>query len=342
MPWADDGGRSWAAAALAAYGLPLDTPLRLISLSENATFLVGEAPPLGVLRVYRPNYQTDIAKRSELAWIDEILSSEVVATPEVISNESQERLTRVDIDGDARDCVMFQFIEGCELATSGQSNADLSVYGDVGQIVARLHLQVLQWQRPEWFERMHWNVETILGADAPWGDWRDAVAPLDAAEIETIERAEARLRERLAGYPQTARNSGLVHCDMRTTNVMADPDGKLWVIDFDDAGFSWLLWDLCSTTSFVEHESSLDGIVNAWLDGYQRVRALEARDLEMVPDLVFLRRLHLLAWIGSHPDASAAIEIGAAHAAGTVDIARQYLEGEFLSGARLESLAVES
>lgn len=330
MPWAEDGGMRYASAALPSYGLPQETTLKLISLSENATFLVGEDPPVGVLRVYRPNYQTDAAKRSELAWIDELRASQVVATPGVIPTIFGEKLAPVDVEDDVRDCVMFEYIDGCELATSGQSNADVAVYADVGGIVATLHRHMLGWERPTWFERMHWNVDTILGPTAPWGDWRNAVSALAVAEVELIERAESRLRERLAAYPQTAANSGLVHCDLRTTNVMADPEGRLWVIDFDDAGYSWLLWDLCSTTSFVEHEPDLDSVINAWLAGYQRERVLSSADLAMVPDLVFLRRLHLLAWVGSHPDAGAAVEIGATHAAGTVDIAQRYLDGDFL------------
>ena len=331
MPWAEDGGLKYALNALPSYGLPRETPLRLISLSENATFLVGDAPPIGVLRVYRPNYQTLAAKRSELAWIQELLASDVVATPEIISSVDGNHLTRVEIDGDARDCVMFQFVEGCELASSGDSTTELTVYGSVGSIVARLHKHMLAWERPDWFERMHWSTDTILGSQAPWGDWRDAVFMVDSEGIELIEKAEMVLRERLAGYPQTAENAGLVHCDLRTTNVMEGPDGQLWVIDFDDAGYSWMLWDLCSTTSFIEHDPELDEIVNSWLAGYLEQRDLAAEDLAMVPDLVFLRRLHLLAWIGSHPDADAAIEIGSAHALGTVEIARRYLAGEFLN-----------
>lgn len=330
MVWGEDSGLRYAEAALASYGLDAATPLRLISLSENATFLVGEDPPIGVLRVYRPAYQTEAAKRSELAWIDALREAEVVATPAVIATAGGDELARVELGGDARDCVMFEFVAGRELATSGRASSDPAVYGRVGAIVATLHRQVLEWRQPDWFERMHWDAESILGPAAPWGDWRRAPA-LSADDVSIIERAEGRLRERLADYPQTPRNSGLVHCDLRTTNVLESPDGTLWVIDFDDSGYSWLLWDLCSTTSFIEHTDEVDGIVRAWLAGYTAERPLDARDLAAIPDLVFLRRLHLLAWIGSHPGADAAVEIGESHAVGTVDVAQRYLSGRFLA-----------
>ena len=53
-------------AALPAYGRPADTPLRLLSLSENATYLVEDDDPI-VLRVHRPGYHSLAAIRSELA-----------------------------------------------------------------------------------------------------------------------------------------------------------------------------------------------------------------------------------------------------------------------------------
>lgn len=330
MEWGEDSGQEYAAAALASYGLEPETPLRLLSLSENATFLVGENPPLGVLRVYRPEYQTDVAKRSELAWITLLRIKQIVSTPAVFPTLNGDDIVRVEIDGDARDCVLFEYIDANELATSGQANTDMSVYKHVGSLVATLHRQVLEWQEPEWFERMRWNVETVLGIDAPWGDWRNAPG-LSADDVTIIEQAESRLRERLASYPQTPENSGLVHGDLRTTNIMKDKRGQLWVIDFDDAGYSWLLWDLCSTTSFIEHTEELDDIVKAWLEGYTSLRPLGNHDLNVIPDLVFLRRLHLLGWVGSHQGADAAQEIGQSHVRGTVELARKYLAGQFLA-----------
>ena len=64
---------AYAKAALTAYGLPGTARARMISLSENATFLVETDHPVGVLRVYRIGYQSEAAIRSELAWIEALL-----------------------------------------------------------------------------------------------------------------------------------------------------------------------------------------------------------------------------------------------------------------------------
>jgi Ser/Thr protein kinase RdoA (MazF antagonist) len=324
VPWEKDGGLRYAKAALAAYDLPAGLEPKLICLSENATFLIEGDEPVGVLRVYRPHYQTDAAKRSELAWIEELRSSGVVSTPGLVRTRTGDLLNRVSCDGDERDTVLFEYVAGRELG-----DEQMDTYTAVGSIAARLHLQVQQWKQPAGFERMVWGLEEILGPQAHWGNWRQGPA-LDARGMVLLEDAERKVRERLAHYPLDEKNSGLVHGDLRAANILSEADGTLWVIDFDDSGFSWFLWDLCSTTTFMEHTPALPDIVNAWLDGYTQVRPLTDRDLSVISDLVFLRRLHILAWLGSHPESDLARDMGGSFTAATLDVTRAYLDGRFL------------
>lgn len=329
MPWGQDGGAPFARAALALYDLPADSELKLVSLSENATFLVkptGSDQYTGVMRIYRPNYQTEGAKRSEIAWIEELRASGVVDTPAPIYTSLGSAIGEVEIDGDRRSCSMFEYIPGREF-----EGEDSETYELLGRISATLHLQVLDWEKPDYFERMRWGLEDILGEHAPWGDWRNG-PNLSVEDREVLEQVEQRIRERLADYDLNAENSNLVHGDMRAANVMKGEDGRLWLIDFDDAGFGWFLWDLCSTTLFIEHLPEIGDIVQSWLDGYTGIRELRERDLAAIPDLVMMRRLHGLAWIGSHPESALAQEQALVYPQGTVEIGRRYLRGEYLAG----------
>lgn len=324
MPWQPDGGLKFAEAALEAYELPEGLTLKLISLSENATFLVSAEDPVGVLRVYRPDYQTDAAKRSELEWIEALRNAGTVATPHVRRTRAGTWLHRVNVDGVERDTVMFEHVVGEEL-----DEESTSTYAAVGSIAARLHLHVQSWQAPEDFERRVWGLEEILGSNAHWGDWRDGPG-LDENDTALLEEAEAQVRRALVDYPLDPENSGLVHCDLRAANILADPEGELWVIDFDDSGFSWFLWDLCSSTTFIEHTPQVEDVIDAWLSGYSQVRGLTARDRGVIRDLVFLRRLHILAWMGSHPEADPVRDFGEEYVKDTLVLARKYLEGSFL------------
>jgi Ser/Thr protein kinase RdoA (MazF antagonist) len=320
-----DRSSAYATLALGAYDLPVGARPRLISLSENATFLVESDGPLAVLRVYRDGYQNDADIRSELAWIDALRDSGAVRTPAILRTTDGRQMQTITVDGVPRICALFEYVAGAAPAED-----DLATYELVGHAAASLQEQTQRWARPEWFSRMTWDLEQILGPDARWGQWTDGPG-LSADDVAVLTRAERKVRAALADYPADGERAGLVHCDLRAANLLKGPDGTIWVIDFDDAGFSWHLWDLCSSTTFVEHLPHVGDLIRSWLRGYQRVRALSERDLAAIPDLVFLRRMHILAWLGSHPESDLAHELGDSFTAATVELASAYLHGTYLA-----------
>lgn len=319
---------TFADRALAAYDLPSTAWARLISTSENSTFLVEDDGPLGVLRVYRQDNQSLEAIKSELAWIEVLRTAAVVRTPAVVPTRAGETFQFVEVDGASRACAMFEFVKGVEPTPD-----DLRTYALVGRTAALLHQQVQQWDRPAWFSRPRWDLDGILGRQALWGQWGDGPA-VTADRAALLRRAESEVRSNLAAYPVGDRTGGLVHCDLRAANLLKDDDGGVWVIDFDDSGFSWYLWDLCSSTTFIEHLPHVDQVVSAWLDGYERVRELSPEDRRAIPHLVFLRRLHILAWLGSHPESDLARELGDTYTVASCEVAERYLAGTFLSDVR--------
>lgn len=319
----------FAAAAIGAYGFPPNTQVRLVSMSENATFLVGSIVgndvPLGVLRVYRHDYQCPDAVCSELAWIDALRADGVVKTPAVQRTVDGQAVRWITINGITRACAVFDYVAG-----ENPTPDDIATYQLVGSFAAALHRHAEQWVRPAWFTRRTWDVESILGAGAPWGQW--AAGPgLDTDGVALLNRADARVRRELASYPTAAPAGGLVHCDLRDANLLKDAEGQVWVIDFDDIGFSWYLWDLSSGLTLQEHLPNVGDLASAWLGGYRQLRSLTARDVAAVPDLVFLRRLHVLAWLGSHPESDIANNVGDSYTLATYDLAEKYLNGRFLN-----------
>ena len=71
--------------ALPLYGLPPDSEVKLLSYSENATYLVR--PPGGlrrVLRINRPGYHPRANIASELAWVEAIRRDTPIVTAEPI------------------------------------------------------------------------------------------------------------------------------------------------------------------------------------------------------------------------------------------------------------------
>ncbi|WP_308203805.1 phosphotransferase enzyme family protein, partial [Frankia gtarii] len=163
--------------------------------------------------------------------------------------------------------------------------------------------------------------------------------------VELLGRAVAVAEERVAAFGRGPDRFGLIHADMRMANLLVPDDAgiigagglragrtdEVCVIDFDDCGFGWYLWDLAASLSFIEHLDSAGDLVAAWLAAYQRRLPLTAADVAMIPTFVLLRRLLLVAWLGTHPHSDAVPSIPA-YARETCDLAERYLAGRLLAG----------
>jgi Ser/Thr protein kinase RdoA (MazF antagonist) len=101
------------------------------------------------------------------------------------------------------------------------------------------------------------------------------------------------------------------------------------VIDFDDCGFSWYLYDLAASLSFIEHSPAAGELVEAWLAGYRALAPVTAADEAMIPTFVMLRRILLVAWLGTHPH-SRAVGSVADYVTASCVLADDYLTGRFL------------
>jgi Ser/Thr protein kinase RdoA (MazF antagonist) len=300
---------------LPRYGLPADAPLRLLNLSENATWMAGDDAL--VLRLHRPGYHSEAEIRSELAWLAALGNLRGLRCVRPVADLGGRILQRAG----ERHAVAFVPIRGRELQPDDRLEG---WFGPLGEISARLHLQSRGWSRPEGFTRKRWDVHTILGPCPHWGHWRDAPG-LDAGGAGLLEAATDRLARRLRAFGTGPEVFGLIHADLRLANLMAD-DAGLWAIDFDDCGFGWWLYDLAAALSFIETDPRLPGLIGAWCAGYGRVAPLPPDQRAMIPDLVLLRRVLLTAWIGSRADSDTARDVGGpAYTAGTVALADRYL-----------------
>jgi Ser/Thr protein kinase RdoA (MazF antagonist) len=312
----------YARAALPSYGRDPDAPLRLLSLSENATYLVDDAEPI-VLRVHRADYHSREAIRSELAWMAALREQTDVVTPRLIpARDGSEVVTAVH-DGHPLNVDAVTFVSGC----TAEERPEAVGFDQLGRITAAMHDHVRQWQAPDYFTRFSWDADTMIGPDGRWGDWRHAPG-LTAADAAVLERTTTELGARLAEFGCGPDRFGLIHADLRMANLMIDPQvdgGPITVIDFDDCGWSWHLADLGAVVSFIEDTPEAEAMIAGWLAGYRETRQLPVEHLDMIPSFVMLRRLQLTAWVASHAHADSAIAFADGFAEGTARLAQRYL-----------------
>jgi Ser/Thr protein kinase RdoA (MazF antagonist) len=315
-----------AAAALGRFGLSDGATVTLCNVSENHTYRVDD-PAAGsrfALRVHRPGYHSAGEIESELAWTEALRAGGVVETPSVVPATDGRRVVSVAApDIGARNVVLFEWLAGAA-PDLDSGDAAAAQFQTLGAISARMHEHAKRWRTPPGFTRPRWDYDHTLGARGHWGPWQDGLG-IGAQERRLLARLDATIAARLRNYGSDETRYGLVHADIRLANLLVDDD-QVRVIDFDDCGFSWYMYDFATTVSFIEDHPRVPELREAWVRGYRSAAELDPAAEAELDTFVMLRRLLLVAWIGSHHTfATEAAELGAGFTAGTCALAESYL-----------------
>src|SRR6202795_4174479 len=315
---------------LARWMFSSSASVTLLTVSENATFALRD--PDGrelVLRVHRVGYSSAEEIRSELAWMSALRRDGVIETAGAVPGGDcpYARVVPLRAGGPARFAVAFERLPG----TEPDSRDAARWFERLGELTALMHRHAQSWPLPEGFQRKRWDFDAMVGPQGFWGPWREGIG-LDQAGVVILEKVLDVIRRRLERFGQGADVFGLVHADLRLANLLVDGT-YLRIIDFDDCGFSWYLYDFATSLRFIEHEPIVPDLLRAWVQGYCRQLPLSAEARAEIPALVILRRILLTAWLAPHAEVPFAREIGRSYTAGTVAVAQELLRGKYLVAA---------
>ncbi|WP_158625962.1 phosphotransferase enzyme family protein [Arsenicitalea aurantiaca] len=301
---------------------------RLINLSENHTFRIDGPGGPGIIRVHRPGYQGWATIESELAWVEALRNGTNLPVPTPLPGRDGRLVQQMSGD---RLAVRFAFIPGRE-----PTSADplLPVFSTLGRFAAMAHDHVARWSLPDGFVRQRWDASAVLDVDGLWGDWR--AAPHVAPVRGVLDALDQRLRAVLRAYGTAPDRFGLIHADMRLANLLVHGD-ETTLIDFDDCGFCWFLYDLAAALSFIEDRADVPDLVAAWLRSYRAIRDLPQEHEALIAPMILLRRMALLAWIGSHSETDLARSHASHFAPVTAELGAAWLRGEPVFQTRAES-----
>jgi len=291
----DDARVLQLATQAAAHWGDLARPLRLIANRENAVFeahLSGGAHV--ALRLHRPGYQSDAAIRSELAWTGLLAQAGFASCAPVPAQDGS-----VVVAAEGRMLSAVTWLAGKPMGAAfepltGTVAEQVRQFADLGRLVADLHNTTDALTFPGGFSRPHWDTEGFLG-DAPLWDrfWDSPV--LTPAEAQLLQEARRAAREVLDAFRTEGGDYGLIHADLLRENILVRPEG-LALIDFDDCGFGFRMYDLGTALSPNQDEPGYDDLAAALIAGYRSARALPDRAASLLDIFVMLRAFASTGW----------------------------------------------
>ncbi|MCZ4254054.1 homoserine kinase [Sulfitobacter sp. G21635-S1] len=261
----------------------------LVAARENQVFRVDHADRTYALRLRRPGYRTEAELRSELMWMA-ALDRGGLHVPRPVPSASGALLHMVG----AHAVDVLTWLPGAPVGKTGvalQVKDSITLFRNIGREMARLHEVSDSWSRPEGFTRQSWDRAGLVGETPVWDRFWDNPTLSDADRL-LFMRLRDTARDRLAQIGDKL-DFGLIHADLVRENIMVDGD-RLQLIDFDDGGFGYRLFDIATTLIRNQNEPNYDGLKAALIEGYLSVRDLDLAALDL---FIVLRAATYVGWI---------------------------------------------
>lgn len=295
--------RQLAEAALDAYGLR-GARLTFVQYTANIIYRV-DVPSPGpnangpgfyvpnryLLRVLYTNHWEGV--KGEMTWLAALSREAGIPVPEPVPTLEGELLIRIATPGmpEERIVSLMRWIDGQRL-TNGFRPDHFRAWG---RAVARVHEFSAGWQPPEGFERPVWDWEGQLGGRYFDCSIEDLVASMPQHLQGPFEIVSQETREVMEGLGKGPDVYGLIHADTFPENVLFK-DGDAYLIDFEDCGFGYWLWDVAVALCLWPWTEEWTWRRDAFLDGYSQVRTLPESQLRHLDLFMAAQYATMVLW----------------------------------------------
>ena len=305
-----------------------DATLHLIKYRENAVFRVEQDGMRMALRLHRHGYHSDDGVRSELQWM-RALEDAGIAVPVVIPAESGELFVKhaaPDLPGEIQ-IDLFEWIDGEQFGSIEEGITDeasiAETYTTIGELAARVHNQAVSWRLPAEFMRHAWDADGLAGEQPVWGRFWE-LESASPSQRKLMIRGRDRVQRELSNLAKSPGTYSMIHADILMENLLIDGD-RVRLIDFDDAGFGWHLFEIATSLYFILHEPFFDRARDALIEGYRRHRQLPDEYLELLPLFFLARGFTYVGWVHTRRETETAKELTPLLLESACTLAEEYL-----------------
>jgi homoserine kinase type II len=269
------------------YGLEsVQVVQKLVTSGHREAYLLQTELGRLVLKITDPDRPEEVV-RSDVAVLDTVAQFDFPAPRPVFTREK-----RLYLPLENRFFYIYHFVEGKKPLPSA------SMLSNCGALLATLHTLPVDETARTSLHRPAYLLTEVK-------EWLNA-----APDTPAQQRMAREMLATIAAFPSFEElPESLIHTDPYFVNLVDGADGRLYLIDWEDAGVSFPLIDvgyvghLCTYLPHDRLNLGLSGDeaitwrpdwAQAFLDGYQAVRPLSRREQELFPWAV---RLNYLMYI---------------------------------------------
>ncbi|MFT5112773.1 MAG: Ser/Thr protein kinase RdoA (MazF antagonist) [Parasphingorhabdus sp.] len=298
-----------------------NSKVELAAARENHVYRVECKNRTLALRLHRPGYHANNELLSELQWMEAAFQGGLHVPSPLLSKQGQ--LLEI-IDGIQVD--VLSWLPGKQLGVNGeplQLENRNQTFSILGREMARLHEISDAWEPPANFSRWAWDRDGLLGESPLWDRfWDNPTLTTIEKELFLAARVEA---EQELKKLESVLDYGLIHADLIRENVILHKD-LVQLIDFDDGGFGFRLFDIATTIIKIIHEPDYETLKSSFLSGYKQIRPIDDSSLQL---FMLLRSLTYVGWIINRLDEPGAQASNQRNLIIAKQLATEYLNSSF-------------
>jgi Ser/Thr protein kinase RdoA (MazF antagonist) len=228
--------------------------------------------------------------------------------------------------GQPRQCTLLTWVEG-RVLRPGRGLGPRAAH-ELGRALAQLHDAAERFRPSSEFDVPTWDADGMFTEASPYrpGRFQEQLSREDWALFREVEE---RTRATFDHLERDGHALRVIHSDFVLVNCHFRSRRGGWeigVLDFDDVGWGYLLYDLCPLLgNFADFPDSYRALRRAFLDGYRSVRSLPPELEVHLPVLMAARHAEVCVWLfGLHRTTGAGPSIPG-HVAYRMDAIRRCL-----------------
>ena len=279
--------------ALNAYDLA-DIRFKFLRQAGNTLFQVNEANPALIakvklyapgqylLRIHQPGYQAPTAVELELEWLSSMCRDADLPVPEPVLTLDGRLYTQVAVPGipEKRICSLLRWVNGHEL---NRKRIRPHHYKALGELVARLHNHAAYWKPPVGLSKRKYDWDGLFRKEGEAGiPSSEAWLLLPPEYTEPFEIISRKVKHVIDKWGKGPDVYGLIHGDLGMEANVLFWNGDVRIIDFDDSGFGYYIYDLSIVLEDSQDHQIQPQFREALLNGYTRIRPLSEDQIRNV------------------------------------------------------------